>query len=435
MQGRKLMRNFLAALIILALGACSQWVEAKSFSQPRVIGEQAAVQFWVWRTTPHDLDDIKAAGFNNVRFVMSWQVAEQQKDAFTWTQYDRIMRDLRDRDMGAIIVLMGGNENYSPLVDVKPNEMIKLKQVPLAPATPESVNGFARFAAKAAARYGDQKVVWEIWNEPDLHHFWYPKVDAAAYARLADATCHAIKAVEPEATVIGPSAAALPSLKDAVTVGFLEILLKSPAANCLDALSIHAYRGGYKTPESVSEDYTHLKKFIAKHTPSGQSPLPIICSEWGYPTTKVTPDLQAAYAVRTHMMNLLNDVPLSVWYEWRDSRDDGTQDHESNFGLHEYDNTPKPQWLTVKPVMAELASMKLVKRLDAGHKNAYAVLLASLEGQQKILTWWAGDPDQPAPVAIFQSGKETHEVQLAQIPQLIDSFTTISVTHKPASQQ
>ncbi len=43
---------------------------------------------------------------------------------------------------------------------------------------------------------------WEVWNEPNLAHFWLPKPDAGRYARLFLGAREALKGVDPEAKVV-----------------------------------------------------------------------------------------------------------------------------------------------------------------------------------------------------------------------------------------
>lgn len=432
------MARYFTHLIIIALLLWAPLAKAKEWPQPQTIGEAAAVQIWVWRTTYEDLDAIKAAGFNNVRFIMSWKIVEKWQDIYKWTQYDYIMRGLRERGMRAIVVLMGGNENYSPTGDPKLSGNDNNQSWPQAPTTPEAISAFARFAATAAERYQQQPVVWEIWNEPDIAHSWYPKMDAYAYAWLADATCRAIRVVQPDAKVIGPAAAAFPSLEDAEDSSFLGVLIQSAAADCLDALSIHPYRGGYKSPESVAIDYRNLAGFLNERKLTMQRSLPVLCTEWGYTTTKVTPEIQAAYVIRTLFANLLNDVKLSTWYEWRDSRDDGDKDHESNFGLYEYNNIIKPQTQDALPILSAIAKDQLVKRLDAGHPDVYAVLLRKPDDQNEILAWWAGDASSPIPKVVLHTGLSSQDITLSQMPQLIAvaegaelRIKSLGTKHKP----
>jgi hypothetical protein len=81
---------------------------------------------------------------------------------------------------------------------------------------PRSDADYGAYAQAFAARYGVGGSFWrahpelpahpvttiEVWNEPDNPAFWYPRPDAAAYARLYIVTREAVDAVDPSAHVI-----------------------------------------------------------------------------------------------------------------------------------------------------------------------------------------------------------------------------------------
>ena len=99
------------------------------------------------------------------------------------------------------------------------------------PPHPESVAAFARWAGVAAKRYQKRHVIWEIWNEPNLH-FWKPKPDLKEYTALALATCQAVRAADPRATLVGPATSEIP-------LKFLDSFFTSGVLAQLDAVSVH----------------------------------------------------------------------------------------------------------------------------------------------------------------------------------------------------
>ena len=110
-----------------------------------------------------------------------------------------------------------------------------------------------------------------------------------------------------------------------------------------DAINVHPYRQG--APESVAEEYRALRLLIRRHCgsdspsadalplgtcdPSRPNParrIPILSGEWGW--SAAWPSLgkeeaareatQAKYLPRMFLTNVANDIPLSIWYDWRD---------------------------------------------------------------------------------------------------------------------
>jgi len=85
-----------------------------------------------------------------------------------------------------------------------------------------------------------------------------------------------------------------------IDLNFIQALFASGAFDGVDAVSVHPYR--QTNPETAVGEYAKLRALIARYTPPGQMPLPIVCSEWGYSTAwkQVSDDQQARYAVRWH---------------------------------------------------------------------------------------------------------------------------------------
>lgn len=67
---------------------------------------------------------------------------------------------------------------------------------------PRDPADFARFAATIVKRFAGRVAAWEIWNEEDASLWWASGPDPAAYADLLKATYPAIKAADPNATVV-----------------------------------------------------------------------------------------------------------------------------------------------------------------------------------------------------------------------------------------
>src|SRR5262249_39175387 len=139
-------------------------------------------------------------------------------------------------------------------------------------------------------------------------------------------------------TLVAPATSEVP-------LGFLEACFAAGLLEHLDAVSVHPYRPYRQPPETAAEDYRKLRALIARHAPPGKKELPILSGEWGYSAFDkgVTPDRQAAYLVRMQLANLLDGVPLSIWYDWKDDGPD-PKEREHNFGIVARDLTPKPAY-------------------------------------------------------------------------------------------
>lgn len=342
-----------------------------------------------------DLDRIAAAGFKFVRMDLGWEGIERTRGEYDWSASDELLGNLERRGLRAILILDYSNPLYEATVTTR-NAVFGGEQKDTAsPQHPESIAAFARWAAAAASHFKGRRVIWEIWNEPNIF-FWKPKPDVAQYTALALTTCQAVRAADPPATIIAPATSEVP-------LKFLEDFFAAGGLAQIDAVSVHPYRDYRKPPETAAEDYVKLHALIQRYAPAGKKNLPIISSEWGYATyTKgVSLETQAAFIVRQQLANLYAGVPLSIWYDWKnDGNDAGEREH--NFGTVLPDLTPKPAYTAVKTLTSELGGFALVSRLPVGNDADFMLLFANARGEEKLAVWTTG---------------EAHEVSLEARPQ------------------
>lgn len=71
---------------------------------------------------------------------------------------------------------------------------------PVSP--PHNPADYARFAGAMAKRFAGKVAAWEIWNEEDDSSWWAGEPDAGAYTQMLKDAYVAIKAADPNATVI-----------------------------------------------------------------------------------------------------------------------------------------------------------------------------------------------------------------------------------------
>lgn len=328
-----------------------------------------------------DLDLIAAAGIKFIRMDFAWNQIESKKGEHDWSGYDELLANLDKRGISAIFILDYSNPLYEETV-TSPNPLTgKPNETTASPQHPESVMAFASWAAASARHFSGRHVLWEIWNEPN-GNFWAPKPDARQYSALALVTAKAIRAAEPDATIIGPASASFPW-------EFLETFLKSGTLNYLDAVSVHPYRDPHNPPETAAADYQKLRALIKSSAASDKKKsIPILCGEWGYSTFTggVSMETQAAYAARQQLSNLLEGIPLSIWYDWKNDGPD-PKENEHNFGLVQSDLKPKPSYLAIQTLTRELSGYRVVRRLPLADDKDYALLCVNGEGKQKLAAW------------------------------------------------
>jgi hypothetical protein len=332
-----------------------------------------------------DLDLIAGAGFKFVRMDFAWEATEKNKAEYDWSSYEELLANLEQRGLRAILIFDYSHRLYEETV-ISPNPITGHKQENVAsPRHPESIAAFARWAGAAAAHFRGHHVLWEIWNEPN-GNFWSPKPDVEQYSSLALATARAVRAADPQATIIGPASSGFPWT-------FLEAFLKSGALDYLDAVSVHPYRNPRKPPETAAEDYRRLRGLINQYASSTKrGKIPILSGEWGYSSWKrgVTLETQAAFAVRQQLCNLLEGVPLSIWYDWKNDGSDPNE-NEHNFGTVLPELEPKPTYDAIKTMTTELKSYRILQRLATANDQDFLLLCGGSGRSKKLVAWTVGE--------------------------------------------
>lgn len=280
------------------------------------------------------LDLAKSAGFGFVRMDLFWPSVESSPSQFDFSEYDLLVQALEERCMGALFILDYGN----PLYYDGPGGFND-KWGPHKAATRAA---YARFALAAARHFSGCQVRLEVWNEPNISQFWAPAPNPVNYGLLAYETYRAVKS---EITNI-PIVVGATSGCDAA---FLDQVLDVSGLANVDAVSVHPYRSS--APETFVQDRLLVQDVLKRKT--GRGDIPLYSGEWGYPSTMfggrndAAWRKQAAYAIRLILINILNGVPKTVWYDLKDDGSD-PQNLEHNFGLLTENSTAKPAYNAVK---------------------------------------------------------------------------------------
>ena len=291
---------------------------------------------------PGDLRSIKDAGFGWVRLDLPWAQVEKRRGVYDFSVFDKFFSDIEAQGLRALVILAYGNPLYAEPGDKSPF------------ASRVSTVGFrqayAAFSAAAVARYAGHGFLWEQWNEPNNKHSWPPAADSGAYVMLMKEAGRAIREKCPQEVLIGPASSF-------VDLPYIEACLQGGMLDYWSAITIHPYRE--TEPEVAAKDYARLRALIAKYAPPGKT-VPIICGEWGYSTAWRGYDdyKQADFLTRMFQLSQKENIPLTIWYDWRDDGDD-PHSQEHRFGLVRRSPKgtfdPKPAYFAARRVLKESA--------------------------------------------------------------------------------
>ena len=353
-----------------------------------------------------DLDLIAAAGFRFIRMDFAWTAIERKKGEYDWSEYEQLLKNLDSRGIRALLILDYSHHLFEETV-TSPNPLYgHAEKRTASPRHPASIEAYAQWAAAAVRHFHGRHVIWEIWNEPN-GNFWSPKPDVQEYTTLALAACKAMRAADPEARIIGPASSGFPW-------EFLEHFFKSGVLEYLDAVSVHPYRNPKQSPETAGKDYARLRELVDKYAPeNNKGKLPILSGEWGYSSFSkgVSLDTQAAFAARQQLFNLMNGVPLSIWYDWKNDGDDPNE-NEHNFGTVLANLEPKPAYKAIQTLTKELDGFRFSERVRLEDEKDFALVFTNAAGVKKVGAWTTGEAHE---VTIGDKGK----VLLEQMPKYL----------------
>jgi hypothetical protein len=268
---------------------------------------------------------MNAAGISSVRCVFAWPDMEPSPGAWNFAGTDLVMKKASAHGVGVVVILgftpswaNGGNGfNYPPT----------------------NIAAWRNYVTTVCTRYAGKVAAWEVWNEENIHQFWQPAPDAAAYVALLSQTSPLIRTADPGATIVMGGVAGLGS-------DYLDACLNASAADLIDAIAYHPY------PETLyKDDYTpqesrcrnivaFVRWLISTHT---TRPLRIWITEVGWNTCAESPpgvsmDTQASYMLRTLINYGGTEVDRVFYYSLYDEQLNKWDD----YGLATHDYSPKP---------------------------------------------------------------------------------------------
>jgi hypothetical protein len=313
------------------------------------------------------LDTLQSIGVQNIRVLVPWALVEPADGTYNWSLMDEVVDAAAARNMGVL-----ADVTSTPTWDAPAGTI-------LGAGTPNPTD-YASFLTQVATRYGTNISSYEIWNEPN-YALSYDPIDPATYTALLKAGYTAVKAVDPQATVIAAGLGAGYSFGNLTLnpVTFVQDMLADGAAGYFDALAFHPYEEslefsqGAGVPGSPLDQLNSIEQLLAAN---GDAAAKIWITEYGLPTSDVSQQTQA-----TDIQDLIDTWetlsyagPVFVYT----AQDGTTTDPTGTYGIYNADWTPK---LAVAVLQAEIA--KYAKAVTApvtaiGQQlTAYAQAVAS----------------------------------------------------------
>lgn len=285
------------------------------------------------------LDLIQNAGIDMIRDECLWSDVETDSGIYVIPEaVDRYVRSAILRDIDIYMIL-----NYNNTLYAESNGS--------GVTTVENRQAYARYCQAVVRHFLPLGVKhFEIWNEPNHGVlFWTPQPDANDYTALLQTAYDSIKAVDSSAIVIG--CATSPAIGNPAPyiegLDFIRDVFAAGGGDYMDAVSFHLYQIAYRPEDELISYFNDVISYVDNK--------PVYLSEFGYPThsgwPNITLQMQAQYINR--MFLICQTLPQIQGVVCYDLKNDGSvaEEPEHNFGLLNFDKSPKPSYLWLKELI------------------------------------------------------------------------------------
>ena len=217
-------------------------------------------------TINRELDAVSRTGAGWLRVMVDWSTIERVRGQYDWSVPDRVIGAARRhhlRVLSNVLTTPQWARGSAPLGIYAP------------PADPAALG---RFMKAFIGRYPDV-TDHEIWNEPNLPLFWGAQApDPVRYTALLRAAYVAIKAVQPNSTVVAAGLS-----PGAGATGFVAAMYAAGAQRFFDALAMHPYvfPGGITATPNGWTEVGGIRAVMMRH---GDARKKIWLTEIGAPT-------------------------------------------------------------------------------------------------------------------------------------------------------
>jgi hypothetical protein len=270
-----------------------------------------------------ELDAVAKTSASWLRVLIPWNLIETAKGRYDWGQTDVVINAAAAHNLRVLGVIA-----FTPDWAKAPGTFYS--------APPDAASDYADFAGAVARRYGGQVSSWQLWNEPNLPMFFgFTPHNAPKYTELVKAAYPAIKAVQPNSTVVLAGLSRLPG--DESPPAFLASVYAAGGKGSFDAAAAHPYvfpSGVAANPEGGWSDVGAMRGVMVANGDGGKK---IWMTELGAPTCDcpdgVAPEEQAKQITDVLAASAATGYSGPAFiYAIRDTDSANRGDREANFG-------------------------------------------------------------------------------------------------------
>ena len=349
---------------------------------------------------------IDQLGIKWARCQTGWARTEKECGIYDFAWLDYTVDKLLEHGVNPWLSVSFGNPLYTPEMkcireEDGGTEIIKTPYhgVGFPPIhTEKERTAWKNYVHALAEHFKGRVAYYEVWNEPDLLSFWKCQPDAKEYAEFVKTTSRTIKAVDPEARIIGGAVA---WGMTAWSLRWIEECFQAGMADYIDVLSYHGYKG---VPERHSiQEITAFKRLLNRYKPG----LPYWQGEAGMQSyvpqeavgmaalssMKSSESIQARMLLRRFLLEMNNGCAMTSWFHFSDFAHYATFKATFHYGLiHLEDGTPKQAFQAYRALATVLSDpVEPADGRTAVHMSPRANSDAAYDPRNtKAHTWQAG---------------------------------------------
>lgn len=349
-------------------------------------------------------------GVKWARVQTGWARTEKEEGKYDFAWLDAIVDKIRERGVNPWLSLSYGNPVYTPGA---PYHGVGCPPI----YTERERMGWQNYVRALVTHFKGRVTHYEIWNEPDLLSFFKPVPRASLYVDFVRLTTEPLRAVQPDAKVIG---GAIAWGMTPWSMKFFEDCLEAGMHKYIDIVTYHGYKS---IPERhTAQEFPAFRHLIRKYKPElefwqGEAGIPSYVPDDGkgkaaLTEMKVSEPIQARMLLRRFLMELGYDSKMVSYFQLADFAHYATLKVSFHYGiLRLEDGSPKPSYFALQSLASLLCDpLEAAEGRFSGHLSLVsdsADLRATktptwqvnlVKGDVPVYAWWQPEAVTDDPV-------------------------------------
>lgn len=293
---------------------------------------------------------------------VNWADIQPAPNTFVWSNLDALVALAQRRGVDLIFTLGRTPRWASASPDTKS---------PYGPgqcAPPANIQFWDEFLRAVVNHAGGKIKFWETWNEPQSPDSEFYCGDVSTMVQLQQRAYEIIKAIDPGAMVLTPSAVG------GYGPSWMSRFLAGGGGRYADIMAFHGYLAPDADAETIIDTIAKFKAVFAEHR---QEKKPVWDTEagWGQNSWLSDPDLQAAFLAKFYLLHWSAGVERFYWYaydneKWGTLWDEKSSLHKAGVAYREVH-----QWLQGATMPAPCALNRAVWTCALVRGNNYRAMV------------------------------------------------------------